>query len=78
MISAMRFAPKPENDFASFIRTYYHECRYENGKTWTPLGVVPNTGQTYSAVVYQGRICPGTWPTGTVFRFDGPQAPRSK
>jgi hypothetical protein len=24
----MRFAPKPENDFAEYIRTYYHECRY--------------------------------------------------
>jgi len=24
----MRFAPKPENDFADYIRTYYRECRY--------------------------------------------------
>ena len=24
----MRFAPRPENDFAEFIRTYYRECRY--------------------------------------------------
>jgi hypothetical protein len=24
----MKFAPKPENDFAEYIRTYYHECRY--------------------------------------------------
>ncbi len=24
----MRFAPKPENDFAQYIRTYYEECRY--------------------------------------------------
>ena len=24
----MRFAPKPENDFAEYIRTYYQECRY--------------------------------------------------
>ena len=23
----MRFAPRPENDFADFIRTYYRECR---------------------------------------------------
>ena len=41
-------------------------------KQWTPLGAVPNTSQTYSAVVHQGRICVGTWPTGSVFRFDGP------
>lgn len=24
----MQFAPKPENDFAEYIRTYYRECRY--------------------------------------------------
>jgi hypothetical protein len=24
----MKFAPKPENDFADYIRTYYRECRY--------------------------------------------------
>ena len=24
----MRFAPRPENDFADYIRTYYRECRY--------------------------------------------------
>ncbi len=24
----MRFAPRPENDFAEFIHTYYRECRY--------------------------------------------------
>ncbi|MAG93405.1 MAG: hypothetical protein CMJ48_06615, partial [Planctomycetaceae bacterium] len=46
-------------------------ARYEGGEKWTPLGVLPNTGQTYSAAVYQGQICLGTWPTGTVFRFDG-------
>ena len=28
----MRFAPKPENDFAFFIRTYYDECRYRFDK----------------------------------------------
>ncbi|MDP6060523.1 MAG: LamG domain-containing protein [Pirellulaceae bacterium] len=47
-------------------------ARYEGEAAWQPLGVVPNTGQTYSAVIYQGRICLGTWPTGTVFQFDGP------
>ena len=24
----MKFAPKPENDFADYIHTYYRECRY--------------------------------------------------
>ncbi|MFH1919202.1 MAG: LamG-like jellyroll fold domain-containing protein [Planctomycetota bacterium] len=47
-------------------------ARYEGGAEWTPLGAAPGTGQTYSAVVYQGRISLGTWPNGTVFRFDGP------
>jgi hypothetical protein len=47
-------------------------ARYEGEAAWQPLGIVPNTGQTYSAVIYQGRICLGTWPTGTVFQFDGP------
>ena len=47
-------------------------ARYDGDARWTPLGVVPDTGQTYSAVIYQGGICLGTWPTGTVFRFDGP------
>ncbi|MHC4403235.1 MAG: LamG-like jellyroll fold domain-containing protein [Planctomycetota bacterium] len=47
-------------------------ARYEGGEEWTPLGAVPNTSQTYSAVIHRGRICVGTWPTGTVFRFDGP------
>lgn len=28
----MNFAPKPENDFAEFIRTYYQECRYRFDK----------------------------------------------
>jgi hypothetical protein len=46
--------------------------RYEGGGKWTTLGAVPNTTQTYSAVIHRGRICVGTWPTGTVFRFDGP------
>lgn len=46
-------------------------ARYKGEDKWQPLGVVPNTGQTYSAVIYRGRICLGTWPTGTVFRFEG-------
>lgn len=27
-INNMKFAPRPENDFCQFIRTYYDECRY--------------------------------------------------
>lgn len=47
-------------------------ARYEGETSWQPLGVAPNTGQTYSAVIYRGRIRLGTWPTGTVFEFAGP------
>ena len=46
-------------------------ARYQGDTRWQPLGVAPNTGQTYSAVIYQGRIHLGTWPTGTVFQFRG-------
>ena len=28
----MRFPPRPENDFADYIRTYYRECRYHFDK----------------------------------------------
>ena len=47
-------------------------ARYDGGEKWTPLGAVPNTSQTYSAVIHQGRVCVGTWPTAGVFRYEGP------
>jgi len=28
----MKFSPRPENDFADYIRTYYRECRYQYGR----------------------------------------------
>ena len=28
----MKFAPRPENDFADYIRTYYEACRYHCDK----------------------------------------------
>ena len=28
----MRFAPKPENDFACFIQSYYNQCRHRFDK----------------------------------------------
>ena len=28
----MKFAPRPENDFADYIRTYYEACRYRCDK----------------------------------------------
>ena len=47
-------------------------ARYDGGEKWTPLGAVPNTSQTYSAVIHKGGVCVGTWPTAGVFRYDGP------
>ena len=37
------------------------------------LGPVPDTTQVYSTAVYEGKIHAGTWPTGSVFRYEGPQ-----
>lgn len=49
-------------------------ARYEGGTDWTPLGVLPGVGQTYSSVIHQGHVCLGTWPNGEVFRYDGPRS----
>ncbi len=46
-------------------------ARYDGDKKWIPLGAVPRTSQTYSAVIHKGRISVGTWPTAGVFRYDG-------
>ncbi|MBN2292758.1 MAG: hypothetical protein JXM70_10055 [Pirellulales bacterium] len=46
-------------------------ARYDGDKEWISLGAVPQTSQTYSAVIHKGKICVGTWPTASVFRYDG-------
>ncbi|HIK92812.1 MAG TPA: LamG domain-containing protein [Planctomycetes bacterium] len=46
--------------------------RYEGGDDWTRMGPVPETTQVYSMAVYEGRPHVGTWPTGSVYRMDGP------
>ena len=43
--------------------------RYD-GRTWTRLKPIPDTTQTYSIAIYQGRIHVGTWPNGKVFRYE--------
>ncbi|NUQ61534.1 MAG: LamG domain-containing protein [Pirellulales bacterium] len=45
--------------------------RYD-GQSWTRLKPIPDTTQTYSIGVYQGRLHVGTWPNGLVFRHDPP------
>jgi hypothetical protein len=49
--------------------------RYQGGTDWERLGPVPETTQVYSMMIYEGSVHVGTWPTGSVFRFDpdGPQ-----
>ena len=37
------------------------------------MGPVPETTQVYSMAVYEGRPHVGTWPTGSVYRMDGPK-----
>jgi len=41
------------------------------GPLWTDCGGPPETNQTYSFAVYQGRLYAGTWPAAKVFRYGG-------
>lgn len=43
--------------------------RYD-GTSWTECGLLADSGQTYSFIVYQGRLYVGTWPKGRVYRFE--------
>ena len=40
---------------------------------WLRLGPIPETTQAYSMAVYESQVHVGTWPTGSVYRLDGPQ-----
>jgi len=51
--------------------------RYEGGEAWADCGCPEGSTQTYSAVVYRGRLHVGTWPEGTVDRYEGGQEWRS-
>lgn len=46
-----------------------HVYRFD-GKTWRDLGRLGENTQTYSFVVYRGRLHVGTWPSGRVYRLD--------
>ena len=46
--------------------------RYDGGTDWTRLKSIPETTQTYSIAVHQGKMCVGTWPNGLVYRYDDP------
>jgi hypothetical protein len=45
--------------------------RYEGGSDWVPVGRPEGSTQTYAAVIHQGHMHVGTWPTCEVWRYDG-------
>lgn len=45
--------------------------RYD-GRRWSVSGVLPETTQSYSAAVYQGKLHIGTWPNALVCREEAP------
>jgi hypothetical protein len=44
--------------------------RYAGGTTWLPCGHLEEL-QIYSIAIYQGEMYIGTWPNGSVYRWDG-------
>jgi hypothetical protein len=47
--------------------------RFEGGSEWTRCGRPEDSDQTYSAVIHYGRLYVGTWPRGTLHRYEGNQ-----
>ena len=65
--SAMVFAPKPENDFAQYIRTYYDECRYRfdgieaiAGK-WMFRDLIPGMSDFDTRFIVRDDMTPEDW-----------------
>jgi hypothetical protein len=48
--------------------------RYDEADRWTSCGLQRDTTQVYSIETYQDRMYIGTWPTGLVYRAEGPSA----
>ncbi|MEX0725798.1 MAG: LamG domain-containing protein [Planctomycetaceae bacterium] len=59
--------------YATVFSNDHGFARYDGRDGWLSLGVPPETGQTYSAVIYRGDVCLGTWPTGMVYRYADPK-----
>ncbi|MFH1918665.1 MAG: hypothetical protein ABIP48_02085, partial [Planctomycetota bacterium] len=63
----MRFAPKPENDFACFIRTYYRECRERFEKIeaiagkWMFRDLVPGLSDFDARLTVSNRMTADDW-----------------
>jgi hypothetical protein len=63
----MKFAPKPENDFADYIRTYYRECRYRfdrieaiSGK-WMFRDLVPGLSDFDTRFILNNQMTADDW-----------------
>jgi hypothetical protein len=65
----MRFAPKPENDFADYIRTYYRECRHRFGKIeaiagkWMFRDLLPGMSEFDSRFILNDDMSVDDWCT---------------
>ena len=44
--------------------------RFDGGRTWSSLGLQPDTTQVYSIETFGGDMYIGTWPNGLVFRHE--------
>jgi hypothetical protein len=50
----------------------YGMWRYdESADRWSGCGVPEDATQVYSSMIYRGEIYAGTWPNGTVFKYQG-------
>ena len=65
----MRFAPKPENDFADYIRTYYRECRHRFDKIeaiagkWMFRDLIPGMSDFDSRFILSDDMSVDDWCT---------------
>ncbi|OHB80363.1 MAG: hypothetical protein A2V98_04735 [Planctomycetes bacterium RBG_16_64_12] len=63
----MRFAPKPENDFACFIRTYYVECRHRFDKIeaiagkWMFRDLIPGLSDFDARLIVSNAMTADDW-----------------
>ena len=63
----MKFAPRPENDFADYIRTYYRECRYEYGRIegiagkWMFRDLMPGMSDFDTRFILADPMTPADW-----------------
>ena len=63
----MRFAPKPENDFAHYIRTYYDECHSRCSKieaiagTWAFRDLIPGMSDFDTRFIVSDDMSDADW-----------------